>query len=332
MEALSGASADIPFTDMTLLSVSVAGFCVLAVTIYKIILAKTGNATSTHNGRDDNDTEQLTMEERLLRADVSTLNRAQRRARAKAIMKEQRRGVVPSHLENNNNNNNNNIDADLAVFDEGDPAVAGVVAPPVGLLSRRERHAAAKATERHERMQCHGERQRQQDEAEQRAQQLKQERIQQERWIMERQRFAEEQHQEQLQTQWRDLFSVEQATKDRHQQSVKDFVAARTNSNRIVQLDSVAMDFGVSVETVSARLQQVVKERRLAGYFTEHGHTFVAVSTQELQQMADTIEARGSVTMSEVATLCEIILNSNGINPQLNMRGESLTVDESTGA
>ena len=198
MEALSGASADIPFTDMTLLSVSVAGFCVLAVTIYKIILAKTGNATSAHNGHDDNDTEQLTMEERLLRADVSTLNRAQRRARAKAIMKEQRRGVVPSHLENNNNNNNNNIDAALAVFDEGDPAVAGVVAPPVGLLSRRERHAAAKATERHERMQCHGERQRQQDEAEQRAQQLKQERIQQERWIMERQRFAEEQHQEQL--------------------------------------------------------------------------------------------------------------------------------------
>ena len=303
-------TTDVPFSDSLLLTVSIAGFCVLAVTIYRIILARTGK---DHHHSIDGDETELSLEEQLLRADVSTLNRAQRRARAKAIMKEQRRATVAAPRaddDNNDHNNNNNNEPDTA-------------AAPATLLSRRERQAAAKAKERQERMQCQSERQRQQDETEQKAQRLKKERLQAERWLAQQQRLAHEQQQEEMRNQWHFMFWENSTTPSNRQQTVEDFVATvTTKKNRTVELDAVASDFGVSVQTVTERLRQLVNEGRLAGYFPNNSsNTFVAVSASELQQMAYAIKARGNLTWFELGTICETVLNNDtdGRSPEDEM-------------
>ena len=294
------ATTDVPFSDSLLLTVSVAGFCVLAATIYRIILARTGNDHHHYNGSTGDETE-LTLEEQLLRADVSTLNRAQRRARAKAIMKEQRRATVAARPDEDDDDNEHHDEPD---------------APPL-LLSRRERQAAAKAKERQERMQCQAERQRQQDATEQKAQRLKQERLRAERWLAQQQRLAHEHEQEESRNQFHFMFWENSKTTTNHrQQSVEEFVeSVTTKENRTVKLDEVASDFGVSVETVAERLRQLVNEGRLAGYFPNHdSNTFVAVSATELQQMADAIHARGSLTWPELPTLFEAVLNNTDVS------------------
>ena len=80
-------------SDAFILTISLIGFVFLGWTIYSIILAKTKTARELE--AEDQD---VSYEDRLAQADVSTLNRSQRRARARIMMKKNR-------LANTNQNN-----------------------------------------------------------------------------------------------------------------------------------------------------------------------------------------------------------------------------------
>jgi len=281
----------VAFSDSLLLSVSVAGFCVLAVTIYKIVLSRVKSA-------DEVDKEDLSPDELLARADVSTLNRAQRRARAKVIMKEQRRAAVL---------------AAAAVEGEGEEQPAALAEeehetaePPHAQLSRKERQAAAKAAEKEERRLYQGERQKQQEEAVHAARQQKKERLAAEAARQEQERL----HAARLEQERRAAWSTFLATETKSQ-SVEEF-RRETKENRIVRLDRVAESFGgVAVSVVEDRIEQLMAEGRIAGFFdcSSEEKRFVVVSSDELQAIAASIHDQGTVTLAEIATLCERVIN-----------------------
>ena len=76
---------NVSVSDSILLVVSSVGFVILATTIYSIIITRLKTA------QEIDEDEETDYDEKLTNADVSTLNRAQRRARARHIMKQQRR-------------------------------------------------------------------------------------------------------------------------------------------------------------------------------------------------------------------------------------------------
>ena len=82
------AKVGVGFSDRTLLFVSVMGFGFITVVVYIMIVSRTKSADELDEYEGNVD-----YEEALLRADVANLNRAQRRARAKALMKRQRRAA-----------------------------------------------------------------------------------------------------------------------------------------------------------------------------------------------------------------------------------------------
>lgn len=88
------------------------------------------------------------------KADAATLNRAQRRARAKYKMKQARRDMAPvvqvaARAGDDDNNNDNNIAADGGRIDDDDDVVDNNIAE--GNPNRRERQRLAKQMERKER-------------------------------------------------------------------------------------------------------------------------------------------------------------------------------------
>ena len=144
------------FSDSVLLIVSIIGSIFLAYTVHSIVYTKLKSAEEIEE-------EELTYDEQLIHADVSTLNRAQRRARARQIMKQQRRITPAATLADVDDNN--------MIEDENpfEPITAAH-------LSRKERQKAAKSAEKEERKLFEDERRREQQEAQKIAQKEKQER------------------------------------------------------------------------------------------------------------------------------------------------------------
>ncbi|KAL3926484.1 MAG: hypothetical protein SGARI_005591, partial [Bacillariaceae sp.] len=125
-------------SDSLLLGVSIVGFLLMAYTIYSIILSKVKSAQEIED--EENET---SFEDRLARADVSTLTRAQRRARARHIAKQQRRvatGVEGlDHADGEHNPQQQPEEQDVPPM-EDDTHHAGSLRH----LSRKERQKAAK--------------------------------------------------------------------------------------------------------------------------------------------------------------------------------------------
>ena len=106
---------DVGVSDKTILIISVIGFGVMTLVVYVLIVSRSKSADELdgdHDGGRGGADGIDTYEEELLRADVATLNRAQRRLRAKALMKRQRRaptndglmvGAANHNIERNNN-------------------------------------------------------------------------------------------------------------------------------------------------------------------------------------------------------------------------------------
>jgi len=89
---------------------------------------------------------------------------------------------------------------------------------------------------------------------------------------------------------------------------VREF-CLETQHNRVVRLDHVAAVFGVTEQVAVERIRQLVEEGRIAGFFQQDDDQFVAVSPDELQAMATSIQTKGSVTLSEIASICERVIN-----------------------
>lgn len=324
------AAVSVGFSDQILLAASLAGFCVLAVTVYSILIARLKGGADDElmfGGGDGH----LTEDERLARANVATLTRAQRRARAKIIMKEQRRAeVLPAaaqhhaHDGDNGEDDNNNGPENRVVLaaaaqqqqhqDEDDDDEGR----PVLLLSRKERQKAAKAAEKEERRLFQDERQQQQKEAQSAAQQHKKERLAAEANRIEQEKRQQQAEKEAKEHEERAAWSVfltaasssmsdTTTNTTREAQSVQDFLKD-CKSDRFICIDKIATSFGVPPKVVVDRIEELLQDGRVAGFFQDISR-FVFVSDDELSKIAAIVShQKGSVSLENIAAICQQVM------------------------
>lgn len=280
----SAADIGVGFSDTALLAISVAGFCALAAVTYSIVLRRLKTAEEVAEEDEPGD-----YEERLVHANVAGLTRAERRARARAIMKQQRRAEVGTAAGGAENAEGG---------DEGDEEpVPRAQGPPA--MSRKDRQRAAKATEREERRLFEEERRQQQKHAQLAAheEKLRREREEEQRLQEEKRRRRLEEEAQEAERQHRFRTFLESNSKtlsvDAWLQSLQD--------NRVVDIDELAKDFAVRTEIVQDRIKTLLSERRVAGVFDSG--VFIALNDNELRAIAEQIENRGHVTTDDVVEI-----------------------------
>eukprot|EP00581_Thalassiosira_minuscula_P017169 CAMPEP_0183722868 /NCGR_PEP_ID=MMETSP0737-20130205/14696_1 /TAXON_ID=385413 /ORGANISM="Thalassiosira miniscula, Strain CCMP1093" /LENGTH=297 /DNA_ID=CAMNT_0025953113 /DNA_START=15 /DNA_END=905 /DNA_ORIENTATION=+ len=130
----------VAISNQSILILSTVGFGLLGFAVYFLILRR----VSGTDDRDDDENDGADVYGEMLdRSDVATLNRAQRRARAKFRMKKARRAVVPGQQQGEENDGDG-VDVDANRGGNLEPLAETN-------LSRKERQRAAKAMEREER-------------------------------------------------------------------------------------------------------------------------------------------------------------------------------------
>jgi hypothetical protein len=322
-------------SDAVLLFVSSIGFIMLAGTIYSIILTRLKSAKQIEEMEQD-----LDYNQQLANADVSTLNRAQRRARARHIMKQQRRiapaptagapgnPAAPGAMEdddNDNDNDNRNNNALLAIRgvqdddreddDNEEDDDDGQDQSLHRHLSRKERQKAAKAAEKEERRLFEADRQKQQRAAQETAQREKKLREQrQAEHVEDQRRLRLEQKKEQEQKEFEKwklfLASVDGTTRT---VLVADWIShlekARGVKNRTVQLDSLAKEYGLPLTTVQQRIQELVDVGRVTGIFEADRQIFIYITQGELRDMAKIIQGEDQVTLQYISMVATELMD-----------------------
>lgn len=276
------------FSHQTLLTASVVGFLGVAAVVYSLIVSRVKS-----NLDDDDDDEDAEYEAKLARADVAHLNRAQRRARAHFLMKQQRKAPsnnVPNEVDNNNEDNHPDL-------------------PPEELpiaLPRKERQKAAKAAEREERQRFQKERQQQQEQAQKEA---ALERVRRQELAAISAAEAKRIQQVEIELQQQKEEAMKQIFMSCPNKSLTlDEWRTSLQKTRRVDLAALGAEFGTSSQAVYQRIQQLLVERRVTGIL--ESKQFIALSEDELQRIADQIREKGAVTLQDVVTLCLPIIAS----------------------
>jgi DDRGK domain len=325
-------------SDAFLLFVSSIGFIMLAGTMYSIILTRLKSAKEIEQMEQD-----LDYNQQLANADVTTLNRAQRRARARHIMKQQRR-IAPAPTvaapgnpaaaaemeadenddDNDNRNNNNALlairggqdDDEEEDDDNEEDDDDGQDQSLHRHLSRKERQKAAKAAEKEERRLFEGDRQKQQRAAQETAQREKKLREQRQAEHAEDQRRLRlEQKKVQEQTEF-EKWNVFLASVDGTRTVlVADWISqlekVRGVKNRTVQLSSLAKEYGLPVTTVQQRIQELVDVGRVNGIFEADRQMFIYVTQGELWDMAKIIQGKDQVTLQYISMLATELMDQD---------------------
>lgn len=133
----------VAISNKTIVIVSTIGFGALGLALFLIL--RRFSAADGHDDQEEHERGRDAYGELLDQSDVATLNRAQRRARAKFRMKKNRRAAVPVQQEEIGEN-----DEGGAAQARGDDAEGNNDLADAN-LSRKERQRAAKAKEREER-------------------------------------------------------------------------------------------------------------------------------------------------------------------------------------
>ena len=259
-------------------------------------------------------------EARLVQSDVAGMSRGERRARARAIMKQQRRAVPQQQqrpreegqedvdedqqIVPHNNNNNNAAPVPEHGVDEQEPE------PTHPQLSRKERQKKAKAAEKEERNLRQEERRKYQQEVETAA---KKERLDREK----RQRMEQEEERRQNR-----LLKAEEEEKRRlehetflsteHESLMVDQWIHEMQSIRSISIDELARRFGVSSECVGARIQELIAEQRVAGCITKQGQ-FVYVSEDEMKQVTELVSQRSQVSGLEIVEIFNSVIGQTSV-------------------
>lgn len=129
-------SYDISISNQTILIVCSVGFASLGIAFYFLILRHVPPSIDDAGGENLQNYDEF-----LNQSDVATLNRAERRARAKLRMKKARRAAIPARRDGDDVNANGPLNDDNSPME---------IPENMG-LNRRERQKAAKALEREER-------------------------------------------------------------------------------------------------------------------------------------------------------------------------------------
>jgi hypothetical protein len=291
------AEIGVGFSDAALLAASVTGFVMLATTVYSIIVMRLKSSKEVEKDAvagGDAYAEQLT------HADVSTLNRAQRRARARAIMKQQRRAAIQEDPSEHEVEVEFVVESDAEVEDDGE-AEKPSNNRNTNTLSRKERQRIAKATEREERHLLEKERREHQKQLEEEAQKKKREKEKEDARKHEEALLLEK-----AQTELEEISALEAwytfLSSPKRSQSVQEWID-EMKDRRTVLTKEIATSFALPVEKVVERLEELVKEGRVPGVM-EGGGRFVYISDKELQSIADTMIERGSVSLTDIAAIC----------------------------
>jgi len=276
---------NVGFSDSVLLIVSVIGSVFLAITVHSIVFTKLKSAEEIEE-------EELTYEDQLVNADVSTLSRAERRARAHQIMKQQRRiapTATPTDGENNMIEDENPIETSTAPH-----------------LSRKDRQKAAKAAEKEERKRFDADRRRQQEESQRIAKREKQERekrmmqeAEAERKARQEQQIAEEMAAYQ---EWKTFLG---SPDGKESLTVQEWIQ-ELQSNRYAEVDSLAKRFQVDEETVNNRIQELINESRIAGI--HHDNRFIFFSMDEMAQFAEIVKSREKTSVQDLREIVNTVI------------------------
>lgn len=280
-----GANISVGFSDAAILIVSLLGFCLLASTIYSLILLK----VQSREEFDKAEEQKLNYDDQLDRADVATLNRAQRRARAKNIMKRQRR-IAPV----------DNEEQDEAAQPEEDEHL-----PP---LSRKEREKAAKAAEREERKLFEEQRRQLQLDAQEAAKKEKRERERLEAERIEEEKKLRLQANEAREKTKLEKYNTFLVSRDEEtSMSVRDF-CVYVEQHKVVSIDDLADRFKRPSGQVLERIQELVDTCRLTGVFD--GERFIHISSDEMTRVATFITKQKQVTIQDVAKATHTLVHS----------------------
>lgn len=309
----------VALSDKTLLAVSLAGFVVLATTVYILVIRPSLTAEEiddegTHNYDDELD-----------HADVRTLNRAQRRARARNRMKRNRRvdPRTPGQLHQQHEDLDegaDDADGGAAVAQQqllaGDEAAAAV---PDGNdssqqhLSRKERARLAKAKEREERKLFEKERQEQRRKAEAAAAVERREREKEREALAqeERRRREAEAHNREL-TEHREWTLMFLESRNNAEATVREFIC-KARSKKIWPIEDISREYGASPEKVEIRLRQLLADDRMFGVVSNGN--FIYLEPNDMKSIAERIKENGRTSLSELGReICRVATGSIAVS------------------
>ncbi|GKY95247.1 hypothetical protein MPSEU_000487300 [Mayamaea pseudoterrestris] len=272
-----GGSVDVPLSNAALLIVSACGFVALAATIFSVIVVrlKTSAELDGEIGNDE------VYEDRLKRSDVSTLTRAERRARAHVIMKEKRRMERQGQ----------------------DGRWESPTQPQQhATMSRKERQKAAKAQEKTERKLFEADRLEQQRLAQDAARKDKEQRE-----VDEARRQQEEATRKKKEMKAREEATLKEwdtfLSTPTSSMSVDQF-ADLAKAKKYVNVGDIADEFGIPASTIGNRIKTLLKEERLTGV-SDNEECFLFLDHDELVAIASAVIERGSVTPHDVSAIVE---------------------------
>jgi len=287
------------FSNQTLLLISLNGITVIVIAL--IFLCQRAPRS------DDEEEDNIPYDQALQDADVSLLNRAQRRARAKLLMKKNRRLV---------NDNDVNVDADpnphagaLAALqdaaieapddDDNGGNFRNIHLPPIAAvprgpqLSRKERQKAAKELERMERKA---------NEEQIRLQKQHQEEDRQIRTMvqLEKKQQAELEKKEEQDREFREWKYIFPEADLDTKVTVKEFVE-ELDVDPVISLQETAEEFNVTIDALVDRLEQLEKEGRIChGILNRSRDEFIYISPSNMANIADFIQEKGAVTIGDL--------------------------------
>jgi len=332
-------------SSKTIIAISISGFIILFTTLAIIVKASFRPDNRERDGAlrnqqdNKNDTEEY--ERALEDADVSTLNRAQRRARAKHRMKKNRRlapheqpqpaNPPPQPGQDNQNDEQQQIPLPqilapppLAEYvEEGDNASSGGIIKKRS--SRKERQRAAKAEERRERLEYVEERKRQVLIMEQKRNVDENKTDEKDR--QEKLQLIEIEKKEALEREYREwhlMFppSIHLTHNENDDDAIMDSDSSQPETveqflsnlyaEKRISLAQTAQRHSVSITTVRRRLKQLEEEGRLQhhGIFDEVRGEYIVVTSEDMEELARYIEEVGCVTLEMVRSHLMKVLDS----------------------
>ena len=307
----------VALSDKTLLAVSLAGFVVLATTVYILVIrpSLTAEEIDEREGIHNYDDE-------LDHADVRTLNRAQRRARARNRMKRNRRvdPRTPGQLHQQHEDLDegaDDADGGAAVVQQqlldGDEAAAAApdgIDPSQQHLSRKERARLAKAKEREERKLFEKERQEQRRKAEAAAAVERREREKEREALAqeERRRREAEAHDREL-AEHREWVLMFLESRKNAEATVGEFIC-KARSKKIWPVKDISREYGVSSEEVEVRLRQLLADDRMFGVVSNGN--FIFLEPDDMKSIAESIKRNGRTSLSELGRdICRVATESS---------------------
>lgn len=307
----------IGFSDRIILSVSIGGFIFLAVTIYHIAMLhwKSGNNDNNDLNKDNNlefNNNENYDEQLLAHADISTLNRGQRRARAKLIMKQTRRqsATAPQHREGEliiqqieaDDQHHNIIDDDDAAVGDDNASIIG--SEEYRQLTRKERQHVAKIAEQRARLQLDDERRRQHDITKDVVMKEKQVRLKQKEIILVEERQQRHRLKDEYEKKENQDFLIFYST-DTITITVEEWINELQQGNRVYDVNGSAISHDsilVTSDTLFNRIETLLKERRVGGIIDKERGIFVYLNDDELLDLSNSIFNQGSVSLNSIVT------------------------------